>query len=89
MQIQILRRSCDNPRCDRKIDLPVGGLTPMMEAELSNWVVMTKEHVLHTGEQPQALSKMGCCASCAVEIVKNNLLDMPKPKLVDKIPAAN
>jgi hypothetical protein len=87
MQIQILRRKCDNPRCDTGLDLPVGNLTPMLELDLGNWIILTKEHVLQTGQQPQPMTKMGCCSSCAIEIIKNSLLDMPKVPL--KIPAAN
>jgi len=56
----------------------------MHEAELARWVILTKEHTLVSGEQPQPLTKQGCCATCAVEIVKNGLLELPK-----KAPAAN
>lgn len=63
----------------------MGHLTPSHEAELSNWIVMTKEHTLRTGEAPQPLTKMACRASCAVEILKDGLLEVPS----NKIPAAN
>jgi hypothetical protein len=56
MQTQILRRCCDNPKCDKEIDLPVGNLTPMLELELSNWIVVSKEHVLNTGDYPRRAS---------------------------------
>ena len=78
MQIQILRRSCDNPKCDVSVDLKPGHLTPMQEAEMSNWIVLTKEHVLNSGENPTPLGKIACCATCAVEIIRNGLLDLPK-----------
>lgn len=78
MQTQILRRICDNPRCDTKIELPVGNLTPMHETELANWIVLTKEHTLVSGQQPQPLIKLACCSICGIEIIKNGLLDIPK-----------
>lgn len=80
MLVQIYRRICDNPKCDSKTDFEIP-LRPDKEHEISNWVVMTKEYVLHTGEQPQALTKIACSGSCAVEILRNNLLDLPKPKV--------
>lgn len=78
MQVQIVRRSCDNPKCHSEVDLKPGHLTPMQEVEMSNWIVLTKEHVLVTGENPQPLGKIACSATCAVEIIRNGLLDVPK-----------
>jgi hypothetical protein len=78
MQTQILRRVCDNPRCQKMVDLPVGHMRPTDEAELGSWIVLTKEHILVSGDQPQAIAKMGCCGTCAVEIVRNGQLDLPK-----------
>jgi hypothetical protein len=80
MQIQILRRTCDNPRCphNSSIDLTVPSLKPDMESALSNWVILTKEHVLQSGQAPQGLTKQGCCAGCAMEIIRNGLLELPK-----------
>lgn len=85
MQTQILRRKCDNPRCDTTEDFPMGNLKPSHEAALASWIVMTKEHTLRTGEAPQPLTKMACRAACAVEIIKDGLLEVPS----QKIPAAN
>ena len=85
MQIQILRRSCDNPRCDTKIDLNVPALHPNQEAALPNWIILTKEHVLASGQPPQPLTKQGCCSSCAVEIIRSGGLEIPK---VEKLPEA-
>lgn len=92
MQTQILRRVCDNPKCNTKVDLVPHRMTPMMEAELGAWIVLTKEHVLQTGQEPQAMTKMACRSTCAIEIIKNNLLDVPKitlPPIPTERPAAN
>lgn len=93
MQTQILRRSCDSPKCDTEIDLPFGNLRPEHEAALSGWIVMTKEHVLVSGQAPQPLTKLACCSTCAIEVIKNGGLELPKlppiPEKIHKVPAAN
>lgn len=89
MQIQILRRNCDNPRCGTAIDLHVPGLRPTEEAELGKWIILTKEHVLATGQQPQPITKQACSSSCATEIIRNNGLDLPKLEIPKKASAAN
>ena len=80
MQFQIIRRLCDNPSCGQKEDFDGNNLRPDAEAKLSCWVLLSKEHVLQSGQPPQPLSKHGCCASCAVEIIRQALLDLPKSK---------
>lgn len=89
MQTQILRRVCDSPRCDVSIDLPVGNLRPEHERALGAWIVLTKEHILVSGQPPQPLTKLACSSSCAVEVIKNGGLELPKIPVVPKIPAAN
>lgn len=80
MQIQILRRTCDNPRCPHEsdIDLTVPALKPEAEKALGNWIILTKEHVLVSGQPPQPLTKQACCDGCAVEILRSKGLDIPK-----------
>jgi len=78
MQLQIIRRLCDNPSCGQKEDFDGNNLKPEAEAKLACWVMLTKEHSI--GGQIQPLAKHGCCASCAVEIIRQGLLDLPKPK---------
>jgi hypothetical protein len=76
VQSQILRRQCDN--CGLKVDLPLGHMRPEHEAELGAWIVMSKEHTLRTGEQPQVLTKHACCYTCGEQLLKNQALDIPK-----------
>jgi len=83
MQIQIIRRICDNPTCGNKEDFDGNNLRPEAEARLSAWVLLSKEHVLRSGEAPQPIAKHGCCASCANEILRQGLLELPKPKLAN------
>ena len=83
MQLQIIRRICDNPTCGQREDFDGNHLTPQAEAALSAWVMLSKEHVLRSGEPPQPLAKHGCCASCANEIIRQGLLDLPKPKMAN------
>lgn len=90
MQTQILRRVCDSPKCDNSIDLPVENLRPEHERALGSWIVLTKEHILVSGQPPQPMTKLGCSATCAVEIIKAGGLDLPKlPAIPTKVPAAN
>lgn len=79
MQLQIIRRICDNPTCGRKEDFDGANLRPEAEAALSCWISLQKEHAI--GGQIQPLGKHGCCASCASEIIRQGLLDLPKPQM--------
>ncbi len=85
MQRQFLKRTCDNPKCGKVFSFPMDRLTPDEEAEMSAWIYVTKEHVPVSGQPPQPLTRHGCCSSCAVEIIRNGMLEMP----TNKIPAAN
>jgi len=38
--------------------------------------MLGKEHILRTGEQPQALARHACSSTCAVEIIRNGLLEV-------------
>lgn len=87
MQKQFLKRECDNPKCDTKVAIEMGrALTPAEETMLATWIILTKEYALVSGQPPQPFTKHGCSASCAVEILRNGLLELPNPK---KVPAAN
>jgi hypothetical protein len=75
MQTQIIRRICDNPLCGLKEDFNGQNLRPEDEAKLASWIMLTKEHSI--GGQIQPLAKHGCCGSCAVEILRQGLLELP------------
>lgn len=81
MQIQIIRRVCDNPSCGQREDFDPQHLKPEAELRLAAWVMLTKEHSI--GGQIQPLAKHGCCASCAAEILRNGLLEIPTSKEVN------
>ena len=49
MQLQIIRRICDNPTCGQREDFDGQHLRPEAEAALSAWVMLSKEHVLQSG----------------------------------------
>ena len=78
MQRQYLKRQCDAPGCGRSFQFPMDVLTPADSAELSNWTCLTKEHTLVDGQPPQPLIRHGCSATCATEIIRNGLLELPK-----------
>lgn len=80
MQLQIIRRICDNPSCGQREDFDAAHLKPQDEMRLAAWIMLTKEHVLLSGEPPKPLAKHGCCASCAAEIIRQGLLEIPKPR---------
>ena len=78
MQSQYIHRVCDNPKCNSEIEIPMqGAIHPQLESEISGWVSLGKEHFLRSGEPPQTLVKHGCCATCAVEIIRNGVLELP------------
>lgn len=94
MQTQILRRVCDSPKCDNSFDATVGNygveFNPNQERELPNWIVLTKEHILVSGQPPQAMTKVACSSRCAIEVINNGVLELPKlPAIPTKVPAAN
>lgn len=94
MQTQFIKRVCDNPKCGKETIIPLGrGLKPGEEAELAAWVILTKEHALVSGEAPQPLTLQGCCYSCGVEILRNQMLELPSKYSIHQpskeAPAAN
>jgi hypothetical protein len=74
MQRQYLQRQCDH--CGRTARIPLGNLHPNDEAEISAWIMLGKEHFLASGEQPQQLARHACSGTCAVEIIRNGMLEV-------------
>lgn len=76
----LVRRECDH--CGEKMDFKqnrqVDEVSPEEAARVSSWVTLVKVHFIKQRNQVYPVTKHGCRASCAENIIKLGMLELPK-----------
>lgn len=74
MEKQLLRRSCD--WCHETQEFGPEQITPKDAERVKGWVILTR--VFLVDDKPFPVQKHACKDSCAVNIVSQGMLDLPK-----------
>ena len=67
-QSQILRRVCDNPDCQRTVDVDLTKTTPDQIQEIQKWYSIARESF--DGQELKPMIKQACCSACIIPVYK-------------------